>query len=168
MTGSTANFPVCLWRSAPIPVLNDPAVGRRALLAMSEHSGARAAQTAGRAALGAWDGRSAGRGWPARGARAGCPMDRHGSPQADLVIDSDVDFKTITWALWEEHQFRCRNHQNRDQGKDHPMQNLRPTMRQDDPTQASPAPSAIAHRTLSTPHARATSCWVSTCRHRGR
>lgn len=93
MTGSTANFPVCLWRSAPIPVLNDPAVGRRALLAMSEHSGARAAQTAGRAALGAWDGRSAGRGWPARGARAGCPMDRHGSPQADLVIDSDVDLQ---------------------------------------------------------------------------
>jgi len=25
-----------------------------------------------------------------------------------LVIDSDVDLKTITWALWEEHQFRCR------------------------------------------------------------
>ena len=31
--------------------------------------------------------------------------------------------------------------------------------------QALPATSAIAHRTLSTPHARATSCPMSTCRH---
>lgn len=60
-------------------------------------------------------------------------------------------------ALWEESQF-ARNQQDRNQGKDHPMQDARPIMRQEDPTQASPARSAIAQRTLSTPHARATSC----------
>jgi hypothetical protein len=65
---------------------------------------------------------------------------------------------TITRTPLEESQFAAQTTRTKNQGKDHPMQDAGPTMRQEDRTQASPAHSAIAHRTLSTPHARATSC----------
>jgi hypothetical protein len=68
--------------------------------------------------------------------------------------------------LCEHHQIaeRVKPREFKAQRKDHPMQHPRPLMRQRRTRQTLPATSAIAHRTLSTPHARATSCPMSTCR----
>ena len=53
--------------------------------------------------------------------------------------------------------------------KEHPMKhNRRFCNPSTGPARHCWPPARFAHRTLSTPHARATSCWVSTCRHRRR
>ena len=122
------------------------------------------ARTAGRAAQGGWDARSAGCGTGKHTepvpADRGTAMARRGRNP----IGARMSTSTITRAHSEGHQFVTETTRTENQGKDHPMQNAGPTIRQEDPTQASPARSAIAHRTLSTPHARATSCPMYTCR----
>ncbi len=161
MTGLGANFQACRWRSAPISSRDDPAVGPPSFPAMSEHPRTRPARTAVRAAQGGWlrDLR------PVRLVSTRNPYRIPGGPPLLIAGESDrgsnVDLGDHTGTPGGIPQF-VRNHQNRNQGKDYPMQNAGPTMRQEDLTQASPARSAIAHRTLSTPHARATSCGRST------
>jgi len=69
--------------------------------------------------------------------------------------------------LCEHHQTaeRVKPTESKAQRKDHPMQQPRPILLNQRPARpTSPAHNAIAHRTLSTPHARATSCPMSTCR----
>ena len=133
--------------------------------AMSEHPWTGPARTAERGAQGGWDARSAGSGAgkhtePVPAARGTAMAHRGRNPAKARMATS-----TITRAHSKGHQFVTETTRTENQGKDHPMQNAGPTIRQEDPTQASPARSAIAHRTLSTPHAHATSCPMSTCRH---
>ncbi len=125
---------------------------------MPEHPGARPIRTAVRATQGAWDapaavGTAGEHTEPVLAARVTAMDHRRRIP----AINADVHLDDHTGALGGI-PIRYRNHQNRNQGKDHPMQDAGLTMRQEDRTQASPARNAIAHRTLSTPHARATSC----------
>ena len=66
--------------------------------------------------------------------------------------------------LKEHHQDAAREKpaRNESQRKEHRMQHPRPIMQKRRTRQTLPATSAIAHRTLSTPHARATSCsWLT-------
>ena len=158
MTGLGANFPACRWRSAPISSRNDPAVGRRAFRrCRSGHGPDLLRPTRERLReAGLRDLR------PVRlvSTRNLCRLPG-GAPwltAGEIRHELECRPRGTRRAPTEQHQFATETTRTKNQGKDHPMQHLRPTMRQEDLTQASPARSAFAHRTLSTPHARATSC----------
>jgi hypothetical protein len=80
-------------------------------------------------------------------------------------LDSELPVRRREAALGTPRNRRTREtHRVEPQRMDHLMPQPRPVMQQRRTRQTLPATSAIAHRTLSTPHARATSCLMSTCR----